>query len=271
MLSEHIVLGRSAEESGRPANPRDYAAPGNQDPAMPWPSSLVLLSAIAARTTTLRLVAGAVITPLRHPLLLAKELGTLDLLSKGRLVVLPTVSWHAEEYAALGVDFRQRGAILDEQLAVWRNAWRPGPSSFSGRHYSFDEVWVEPKAWRADGPRLWFGGSSLHAKVLERLVAHGHGWNPFGPVGADDLALLRDAMASAGRTMDELELVGGVRTVLPDGEGPGDLGQALSTVPEQWAAGFTTICVKPAMFISRPDEFGDFCRDVVSGLREVTG
>ena len=107
MLSEHIVLGPAANANGLMANPREYALPGNQDPATPWPSSLVLLSAIAAVTTRIRLVASAVIAPLRHPLLLARELGSLDLLSGGRLVVQPTVSWLQEEYAALGVPFRQ--------------------------------------------------------------------------------------------------------------------------------------------------------------------
>ncbi len=107
MVSEHIVLGPSAGASGIMGNPRDYALPGNQDPAMPWPSSLVLLSAIAAATTRLRLAACAVIAPLRHPLLLARELGTLDLLSEGRLVVQPTVSWHRDEYEALGRSVRQ--------------------------------------------------------------------------------------------------------------------------------------------------------------------
>lgn len=108
MLSEHIVLGPAAGAAGVMANPREYAVPGNQPPDMPWPSSVVLLSAIAAATERLRLVAGAIIAPLRHPLLLAKELGTLDLLSEGRLVVIPTVSWHPDEYAALSVPFHQR-------------------------------------------------------------------------------------------------------------------------------------------------------------------
>ena len=105
MVSEHIVLGPAAARNGLMANPREYALPGNQDPATPWPSSVVLLSAIAAVTERVRLVAGAVIAPLRHPLLIARELGSLDLISGGRLVVLPTVSWLAEEYAALGVPF----------------------------------------------------------------------------------------------------------------------------------------------------------------------
>ena len=89
MVSEHVVLGPSANAAGLPANPRDYAMPGNQDPATPWPSPIVLLSAIAAATTRLRLVAGAIISPLRHPLALAKDLATLDRLSQGWLIVLP--------------------------------------------------------------------------------------------------------------------------------------------------------------------------------------
>ncbi len=91
MVSEHIVLRRSADALGLPANPRDYALPGNQDPGTSWPSPIVLLSAMAQATERLRLVAGAIITPLRHPLALAKDLATLDQLSGGRLVVLPTV------------------------------------------------------------------------------------------------------------------------------------------------------------------------------------
>src|SRR5215472_19275299 len=137
MISEHIVLGPAANANGLMANPRGYAMPGNQDPATPWPSSLLLLSAIASATSRLRLVAGAVLAPLRHPLLLARELGTLDLLSRGRLVVQPTVSWSRDEYAALGVPFARRGRILDEQLEILRLLWRDTPASFSGEHYSF--------------------------------------------------------------------------------------------------------------------------------------
>jgi alkanesulfonate monooxygenase SsuD/methylene tetrahydromethanopterin reductase-like flavin-dependent oxidoreductase (luciferase family) len=113
MLSEHVVLGPSAGAAGRMENPRDYAAPGNQDPATPWPDSVVLAAAIAAATSELRVALAAIIAPLRHPLLLAKQLATLDLVAEGRLVVQPTVSWAAEEYAALDVPFTRRGAILD--------------------------------------------------------------------------------------------------------------------------------------------------------------
>ena len=79
----------------------------------------MVLAAIAAGTTSLRLVVGALISSLRHPLVTAKDLATLDQLSHGRLLVLPTVSWHDEEYAAMGVPFHRREAILDDQFEVW--------------------------------------------------------------------------------------------------------------------------------------------------------
>lgn len=270
MLSEHIVLGPSANALGLPSNPRDYAAPGNQDPAMPWPNSLVLLSAMAAVTSQLRLVAGAVVTPLRHPLLLAKEFGTLDLLSEGRLVILPTVSWHEDEYRSLGVDFRRRGAILDEQLAVWREVWTPGPASFHGRFFDFDEAYVEPRAFRPDGPRVWIGGSSVHPALERRLAAYGHGYNPFGAPSEDGLARLRAAVESVGRSWAEIELVGGVRAELPADGSSGSLARAMEAVPAQRDAGFTTICVKPSMFIDSLEDYPAFCHEVVDRLEEMS-
>src|SRR5256885_7461003 len=130
MLSEHVVLGPDSSAAGLMGNPRDYAAPGNQDPATPWPDSIVLGSAIAASTSRIRIALAAVIAPLRHPLLLAHQLATLDLLSEGRLIVQPTVSWHEDEYRALGVPFHQRGVILDEQLEAMSRAWRETPAAF---------------------------------------------------------------------------------------------------------------------------------------------
>jgi probable F420-dependent oxidoreductase len=264
MVSEHVVLGPSADAAGRPANPRDYALPGNQDPATPWPSPVVLLSAIAAATSRLRLVAGAIISPLRHPLALAKDLATLDRLSGGRLIVLPTVSWHRDEYDALGVPFGQRGEILDEQLAVWSRAWAGSPFAFEGRHYRFGEVWLEPQPARPGGPSLWFGGSSVHPRLVRRLVRYGSGFNPLGQPDAAGLARIAAAMAAAGRDPGELEYVGGTRGVFPSPDAPADLDQALAQIPAQLARGFTTICVKPSQFTDDAAGIGGFCRELAA-------
>ena len=263
MLSEHVVLGPSADAEGRMANPREYALPGNQPPEMPWPSSLVLLSAIAAATSRIRLAAAAIIAPLRHPLLLAKDLATLDLLSEGRLVVQPTVSWHRDEYEALGVPFRKRGRLLDEQLEAWRAVWARSPASFEGDHYEFHDVYVEPKPYRPEGPRLWFGGQTLHPPLLRRLVRYGSGFHPLGRPSPEELERLRAAMAEAGRDMSELELIGGTRATFPDANSPAPLEPALETIPEQLDQGFTSFCIKPSQFLDDASEFAAWCREVI--------
>jgi probable F420-dependent oxidoreductase len=264
MLSEHVVLGSSAGALGRPENPRDYAAPGNQDPATPWPDSIVLMSAIAAATTTLRLIGAAIIAPLRHPLLLAHQLATLDLLSEGRLVVQPTVSWHREEYDALGVAFGQRGELLDEHLTAWHELWHNTPAHFHGRHYRFEDVYLEPKPYRPDGLSLWFGGTTVGPWIIRRLVAYGHGFHPFGQPTAAEMQPLRDAMRAAGRDMSELEIVGGIRGSFPPAGGAADLAEAAAGIPAQLDAGYTTICFKPSQYTDDPDDIPRLCRQLVA-------
>jgi probable F420-dependent oxidoreductase len=263
MLSEHVVLGPASGAGGIMGNPRDYAAPGNQDPATPWPDSIVLASAIAAATTHLRIALAAVIAPLRHPLLLAKQLATLDLLSEGRLVVQPTVSWHEQEYEALGVPFHQRGAILDEQLEAMTSAWRDTPAEYTGQHFRFSDVYLEPKPFRPEGPRMWFGGQSMHPALLRRLVRYGHGFHPFGSPTPDDLEKLRTAMAEAGRDVAALEMIGGIRGTFADETDVANLARAAEAIPAQLAAGYTSICFKPSMFTDDIDAVGQLCRDLV--------
>jgi probable F420-dependent oxidoreductase len=271
MLSEHVVMGPSAGAAGIMGNPRDYAAPGNQDPATPWPDSIVLAAAIAAATSRIRIALAAVIAPLRHPLLLAKQLATLDLLSEGRLVVQPTVSWQRDEYAALGVAFDRRGAILDEQLAAMQRAWRDTPASFSGRYFTFSDVYLEPKPYRPQGPRMWFGGMTLHEPLLRRLVRYGDGFHPFGTPTRDELDRLATAMRAAGRDPEALELVGGIRGSFPSATGTADLETALATVAGQLAQGYTAICFKPSMYTDDPASVGALCRTVVRRIGEIAG
>jgi probable F420-dependent oxidoreductase len=271
MVSEHVVLGQGADAKGVPENPRDYALPGNQDPSTPWPDALTLLAAVASATSRLRLVASSIIVPLRHPLLLAKQLATLDLFSEGRLVVQPTVSWHRPEYEALGVPFELRGELLDEHLAAWSVLWRETPASFEGRHYQFAQVSLEPKPLREQGPVLWFGGETLHDRLLRRLVGYGSGFNPLGTPSDEDLERLRAAMVAAGRDPAELEMVGGTRGGFPDPSSVADLGEALASIPAQLERGFSTICIKPSQFIDDRAEIGRFCREVVERVDALVG
>jgi probable F420-dependent oxidoreductase len=271
MMSEHIVLGSGSDADGRPGNPREYALPGNQDPATAWPSSIVLLGAMAAATSRLRLIASSIIAPLRHPLMLAKELATLDLIAGGRLVVQPTVSWHRAEYGALGVPFDSRGDLLDEHLAAWAVLWRESPASFEGKHYRFSGVYSEPKPYRPGGPVLWFGGNALHERLLHRLVEHGQGFNPLGSPERGDVERLEEAMAEAGRDMREFEMIGGTRGAFTDATGVADLEQALASIPPQVAQGFTSFCIKPSQFTDDPAQVGPLCREIVARVSAIAG
>ena len=268
MVSEHIVLGPSAGADGIMGNPRDYALPGNQDPAMPWPSSLVLLSAIAAATTRLRLAACAVIAPLRHPLLLARELGTLDLLSEGRLVVQPTVSWHRDEYEALGVPFGERGALLDEHLAAWEGLWRERPR-FAGEHYAYEDVYLEPKAWRPTGrvlARRRVGAPAAAAPARR----YAHGFHPLGSPRTTDLTLLRDGLAAAGRDIAELELVGGMRAVSPTIRARPRLDPALDSHPGTARAGLHDVLHQAVAVRRRDRRLSRVVHEVVERVAAIT-
>jgi alkanesulfonate monooxygenase SsuD/methylene tetrahydromethanopterin reductase-like flavin-dependent oxidoreductase (luciferase family) len=185
--------------------------------------------------------------------------------------VQPTVSWHRDEYEALGVPFEQRGELLDEHLAIWQLAWTESPASYAGRHYRFADVFLEPKPFRSSGPPLWFGGQHLHKRLVDRLVLYGSGFNPLGRRAPDELDRLRAAMAASGRDLSELELVGGTRGVFRSASDVADLNTALSSVPEQVAAGYGTICIKPSQFTDDARAAGSLCREIVDRVAALTG
>ena len=139
---------------------------------------------------------AAVIAPLRHPLLLAKQLATLDLLAGGRLVVQPTVSWSEARVRRAG------RALPPREVRSWtsssRRCRRPGQPRrrrTTASHFSFDDVYVEPKPHRPAGPAMWFGGQRLHEPLLRRLVRYGAASTRSARpphAGADDAARAHD-------------------------------------------------------------------------------
>jgi probable F420-dependent oxidoreductase len=269
MVSEHLALGPSSNALGTPVNPREYAAPGNQDPMTSWPSNIVLASAVAALTTRVRIVLGAIIAPLRHPVALAKELATLDRLSQGRLVVQPTVSWHKQEYDALGVAFDKRGRILDEQLEALMALWAPSPASFHGEFFDFTNVYSEPKPFRRGRPAMWFGGQSMHEPLLRRIVRYGDAFHPFGSPTEADLSKLAAGLARAGRDISELEMIGGTRARFASADDVADIAASMATFADQYAAGFTTFCMKPSQHTDDIGEVAAICRTMVDHVARL--
>ena len=271
MLGDHVCLGPSAGALGRPENPRSYAAPGKQDPATEWPSPIVMAAAVAASTSRIRIVLAALITPLRNPVVLAKDLATLDRLSAGRLVVQPTVSWARDEYQAVGVAFESRGRILDDGLAAMKVLWQGAPASYEGEYFSFDAVYSKPSPVDPGGPALWFGGQSVHPPLLRRLVAHGSGFHPFGSPSRADLEALEAGLRRAGRSPDDLEMVGGTRATFDGPDDIADLDESMASFDEQVAQGYTTFCMKPSQHTDDLADVESLCERMVGRLSLLGG
>ncbi|WP_422746663.1 LLM class F420-dependent oxidoreductase [Mycobacterium sp. WMMD1722] len=173
----------------------------------PVPDPLDLLSFLAAHTTRLGLATGVLVLPNHHPVVLAKRVATVDVLSGGRVRLAVGTGWLAEEIAACGTDFATRGRRADEQLQVLRTLWddHPDGASFHGEFFDFDHAASYPKP--VGRIPIHIGG---HSRAAARRAGRvGDGLQPLG-VGGDDLAQLvtemRAAAERAGRDPDLLEL-----------------------------------------------------------------
>jgi probable F420-dependent oxidoreductase len=170
---------------------------------------LATLGYLAARTERIRLATQVLVLGYHHPLEIAKRYGTLDLVSGGRLVLGLGVGSLQEEFELLGAQFEGRGAVADDALAALRASLGRRTPSYSGTHFAFDDLVVEPHAVQDRVP-LWIGGRT--PRSLRRAVTLGDGWVPFG-LGLDALAEMLDradapagfeVVLSAGRPVDAL-------------------------------------------------------------------
>jgi len=140
---------------------------------------ITLLSYIAGQTSKIRLVTSVLIVPHRNPLIAAKSLATLDVLSGGRLVVGVGVGWMREEFEALGLPpFEERGAVTDEYIRAFKVLWTEDDPHFEGKYISFDDISFLPKPVQKPHPPIWVGGESRPA--LRRTAELADGWYPLG-------------------------------------------------------------------------------------------
>ena len=159
---------------------------------------LSLMAFIAGKTRALRLISSVMILPHRNPVVTAKMLATIDVLSGGRVTVGVGVGWMREEFAALGApDFDRRGAASDEYIRIFKALWTQDPASFHGEFYRFDAIRCLPHPVQKPYPPIWIGGHSKAA--LRRVARLGDGWHP---VGANPAAPLRPPEMRA--LLDEL-------------------------------------------------------------------
>jgi probable F420-dependent oxidoreductase len=150
---------------------------------------LSLMAFLAGKTRSLRLISSVMILPHRNPVVTAKMLATIDVLSRGRVTVGVGVGWLREEFEALGTpDFDRRGAVSDEYLRIFKTLWTQDPASFRGEFYRFEAVRCLPRPVQRPHPPIWVGGHSPAA--LRRVARLGDGWHP---VGANPAVPLRPA------------------------------------------------------------------------------
>ncbi|WP_405136630.1 TIGR03619 family F420-dependent LLM class oxidoreductase [Nocardia sp. NBC_01388] len=153
------------------------------------------LTHLSAVTSTIRLGTSVAVIPLRHPVHVARAIATIDRLSGGRIIFGIGVGGNEQEYQALGVDFRRRGAMTDEYLTVITRLWAGGHVSFAGEFAAFDDLLATPVPKQQGGPPIWVGGGAKPA--LRRAIAHNGTWHPVFPTldGLD--AGIRDAAVLA--------------------------------------------------------------------------
>jgi probable F420-dependent oxidoreductase len=208
---EHVVM----VDDGPYAPDGRIAVPADAD----WLDPLITLSFAASVTSTIRLATGVLLLPEHNPLLLAKQVASLDLLSHGRLSLGVGVGWSREEFDALGVPFARRGARADEYLAAMRTVWRDDVASFDGEFVSFAGVRVNPRPVRDRRIPVVVGGNSDAA--LRRAARLADGWYGFNLEGTDHvrerIQRLHDCCAQAGRDPAELDVA-----VALAGDGPHD-------------------------------------------------
>ena len=183
---EHVVL------------PDPQSPPSPLPPMYPILDPVVALGFIAAHTKTVKLGTGIIILPQRNPLVLAKELASVDVLSKGRLIFGLGVGYLKPEFDALGIPFEHKGARAIDYLRAMQAIWSQSAPSYSGRFVKYSGIQARPQPLQQPIP-IVIGGRSPAA--FRRTIRHAHGWYGF----ALDEAATRDCLAGLAAAAREVE------------------------------------------------------------------
>ena len=222
-VSDHIILPKKVDSF------YPYAEDGvaTFKPDEPYYEPLSALNFIAGCTQRVRLGTHVLIIPYRNPVLTAKILSTLDVLSGGRVILGAGVGWMEEEFQAMGLDtYKDRGAVTDEYLQVYKELWTKEDASFDGKYYQISDTGFEPKPVQKPHPPVWIGGHS--GPAVRRAAKYGDGWMPIGlrPPAilepeelAGKIARLRKLTVEAGRAEDAVALTFSTGVVFNDTAG----------------------------------------------------
>lgn len=197
--SEHVLFTRDM----RPPCSTGNMVLGRDTQRSDRADTLVVLTAIAARTTRLKLASATIHAAVHSFGVLAGQAATLDVLSQGRLMLGVGTGWNGAAFAALGVPPAEGRARLEETVRACRELWKPGLASFHGRWISFDDVISEPAPYTPGGPPLWYAGNALQGSTASRVAELCAGWLSREQASYDEIArsaeAVRAACAKSGR------------------------------------------------------------------------
>ncbi len=270
MVSDHVAFGERLDRYGDPAR---GGMTGGRQPTGPdgaWLEPLTVLAMVGARTTRVRLCTMVLLAALRRPAVLAKAAATIDVLTGGRLDLGVGVGWQQEEYEAAGLDFGNRGRLLDHTLEVCHALWGEQRASVVSDELSFEAVHQMPKPTAGTVP-VWVSGT-VNPRAMERLARFGTGWIPWGRDAADlvpGIAAMRSAVAAAGRDPSGIEVAGMLRVATDSGGAP-QIAATMEAVPGLLAAGVTDfrIGLRPP---AGADPATDYLAEWVAGFSTAAG
>jgi probable F420-dependent oxidoreductase len=169
---------------------------------------LASLAYLAAVTNRVRIGSAIINLPFYNPVLLARALATIDVLSHGRLAIGFGLGWSSDEFEAVGVPMRDRGRRAEEALQVLEAIWRDNPVEFEGRYFRVPESFIDLKPVQKPRPPIYMAAYTPPA--MARVARFADGWNPVGlPLGAMEemFAAIKQDAGEAGRDPSRLELI----------------------------------------------------------------
>ncbi len=258
---EHVVIP-SEYESVYP-----YHSSGKLmgTPQISMPDPLAWMSYASAVTTTLKFMTGVLILPQRNPLVLAKQVGTMDYMSGGRIMLGVGVGWLEEEFDALGLSFKTRGKYTDEAMAAMRALWAGDDVSYDGELINFTRVNSNPKPTNGSVPFIIGGHSKFAARRAGRF---GDGFFPATGMQGDlrpVLDMMREETVKAGRPADAVEITLGCPDALPNsGKDP------LAAVAERAALGAKRLVLPLDPFLpDLEDNLARFGEEVIAKTQAI--
>ena len=204
-IDEVIAEAQLAEASGFDSC---FFGEHHQDADGFLPSPLIVATAVAARTTRLRVGTSVILLPLHHPVRVAEDVITLDLVSKGRVVLGVGIGYQPTDFGAFSVPMEDRAARFEESIDIVRLCWAGETFSFRGKHYTLEDVRIRPRPYQTSGPPLWIGASvDAAARRAGRMADAFVGTPSTSLANAAHLAdVYREAAREAGRPAEVVQM-----------------------------------------------------------------